>query len=153
MDGPNALPEVSPSKQLDDNLFHDGQHPSFRAYLALAQNAIDQLRDRALFGASRGTDPHAIDPTECANHFGLDDDKRWAEVCRRAASFWGRLASSRYDDRARRAQFERLSRAAEAIEAGTAPEETGIPGTRDQSSGLSRLRRGGSGSPPPEVTL
>ena len=127
IDGPNRLPLISPTKLLDDNLFHDGQHPSYRAYLALAQDALDELRDRDLFALREAALP-PVDPAECAIHFGLNTNARWAEVCRRAASFWGRVASTRHDSRERRSRFERLTRAAEAIERGVAPEDSGIPG-------------------------
>lgn len=127
VDGPNRLPSISPTKLLDDNLFHDGQHPSFRAYLALAQDALDQLRDRDLFSL-REAALAPLDPTECAIHFGLNTNERWAEVCRRAASFWGRVAATRHDSSERRSRFESLTRAAEAIERGVAPEDVGVPG-------------------------
>ena len=127
IDAPNRLPAISPTKLLDDNLFHDGQHPSYRAYLALAQEALDQLRDHDLFSLKEAALP-PVDPAECAIHFGLDKNERWAEVCRRAASFWGRVASTRHDSRERRSRFERLTRAAKEIERGVAPEDSGIPG-------------------------
>ena len=127
VDSPAVLTEASPTKLLDDHMFHDGQHPSFRAYVALAQDALDTMRSRNLFGLGDAP-PTTIDPTACAAQFGLLDSSRWAEVCRRSATFWVRLATGRYDPEHRVEQADRLTRAAEAIEQGTPPEEAGVPG-------------------------
>ncbi len=127
VDGPSVLRRLSPSGLLDDHTFHDGQHPTFRAYLALAQNALDQLRNRSLFDLDKTSQPQ-IDPTECASKFDLDRPDRWALVCRRSANFWSKLASGRYDPSDRFARADRLTRAAERIELGTKPEDAGVPG-------------------------
>lgn len=127
VDGPRVLTKLSPTGLLDDHLFHDGHHPSFRAYLALAQEALDQLSRCGRFGLAEAELP-ALDPAETAKHFELDRPDRWALICRRAASFWGRLAPGRYDSSDRHARAERLNRAADAIERGVRPEDAGVPG-------------------------
>jgi tetratricopeptide (TPR) repeat protein len=127
VDGPSVLAKFSPTGLLDDNLFHDGHHPSFRAYLALAQASLDSMRDHRLFGLDKAVLP-PVDPGECAAHFGLDTNAHWADIGRRAATFWERLASSRYDSSERNAKARRLRRAVEAMERGTRPDETGVPG-------------------------
>ncbi|MDB5351675.1 MAG: hypothetical protein JWN86_2922 [Planctomycetota bacterium] len=126
VDAPARLSAISPTGLLDDYVFHDGQHPTFRAYLALAEDALSQLRSRGVFGLDRSPS-RPIDPSETASHFQLDAAK-WAEVSRRSASFWGRLGVPRYDGSARFARGARWLRAADAIEKRTAPEEAGIPG-------------------------
>ena len=127
VDSPAVLTELSPTGLLDDHMFHDGQHPSFRAYLGLAQDALDTMRGRNLFGLGDAA-PATIDPTACAARFGLLNPSRWAEVCRRSATFWARLSTGRYDPEARGERADRLLRAAEAIEQGTPPEQAGVPG-------------------------
>lgn len=137
VDGPRLLVEFSPTKLLDDGLYHDGQHPSLRAYLRLAQEALDTMRDRGLYGLREANLP-PLDPSECAEHFGFSPkaSERWALVCRRAASFWGRLASSRYDPSERAERAARLNRAADAIEKGAAPEDVGVPGLGVKPAGF-----------------
>lgn len=135
VDATACLEALSPTKLLDDSVFHDGQHPSFRAYMALAQDALDQMRRRELFGLDTAALP-PIDPSECAMHFGLDGTEHWADVCRRAASFWSRLAKSRYDFEEREGRASRLEHAAEAIERGVKPEETGVPGLGVRPAGF-----------------
>jgi hypothetical protein len=127
VDGPKRLRDLSPTKMLDDNLFQDGHHPSFRAYLALAQDALDQMRGRGLFGLREAAQP-PVDPVECAKRFGLDSPKPWIDACRRCAMFWDALAGSRFNASDRRGRAKRLTRAAEAIERGVPPEEAGVPG-------------------------
>jgi len=126
VDSPSVLRTLSPSGMLDDNVFHDGQHPTFRAYLALAQNALDQLRGRKLFGLDRANLP-PLDPSEVSAHFGMNAAK-WAVVCERSRNFWWFLSPSRYDDTDRKDRAARFDKAAAKIRAGTPPEQAGIPG-------------------------
>ena len=127
IDGPSVLAKFSPTGLLDDNLFHDGHHPSFRAYLALAQATLDLMRNRRLFGLDQAA-LATVDPGECAAHFGLETNAHWGDIGRRAATFWERLASSRYDSSDRVAKAQRLRLAVKAMERGIRPEETGVPG-------------------------
>ena len=54
VDGPKLLGRASPRGILDDRLFSDAQHPSLNAYLILANDALRQLRDRALLRLREG---------------------------------------------------------------------------------------------------
>ena len=134
IDGPARLQALSPTGFLDDNVFHDAQHPSFRGYLALAQNVMDGLWQRGAFGLPKGPAPR-VDPDECASHFGMTN-ARWAEVCRRAARFWGGLAKVRYVAGARRIRADRFREAGIAIDKGASLESLHVPGLGARPAGF-----------------
>jgi tetratricopeptide (TPR) repeat protein len=138
VDGPDVVKRLDPGGLLGDNVFHDGQHPTFRSYLALAQEILDQLAERKEFGWPTGVGGPVIDPEECAEHFGLDAS-RWAEVCRRSASFHARIAYTRHDPTEHLARADRYARAAEAIASGANPEDVGLPGLGIAPPGLRPL--------------
>lgn len=140
VDGPTVLGRTSPTGIIDDHLIQDGQHPTLIGYVALAQDLLDQLPRRGAFGWPADVPAPTIDLADCADHFGIDRAV-WADVCRRAASFYQRTAHIRFDPSESLAKARRLEQAAEAIESGTAPENTGIPGL-----GL-RLPAGAAASP------
>jgi len=127
VDGPRVLQLASRHGIVDDELIQDGQHPTLRGYLALAQDVLEQLSRRRAFPWAGNFTVAAIDASECAAHFGVDA-ARWAEVCRRAASFYNRTAHVRHDPRECLAIARRYERAAAAILSGTPPEATGVPG-------------------------
>jgi hypothetical protein len=127
VDGPKVLEAIAPHGLLNDHQFHDAHHPTLLSYIALAQNALDQLTARQALGWPRGAPSPRIDPAECVARFQIDPE-RWAEVCRRSGFFYRFTAYIRYDPRRRLASVERLERAIQEIEAGKAPEETGVPG-------------------------
>ena len=127
VDGPRVLRAVSRRGIVDDDLIQDGQHPTLIGYVAIAQDLLDQLFRRGVLRAVRGPGVPTIDAAECAAHFGIDAP-RWAEVCRRAASFYERTAYARYDPTECLAKARRYEQAAEAIRSGTPPEETHVPG-------------------------
>jgi hypothetical protein len=127
VDGPGVLRAVSRHGIVDDELIQDGQHPTLIGHVAIAQDLLDQLvRRRALPEIAR---PGAatIDAAECAAHFGIDAS-RWAEVCRRAARFYERSAYAQHDPTECLAKARRYAQAALAIQSGTPPEETHVPG-------------------------
>ena len=127
VDAPTSLEALSPTRLLDDHVFHDGQHPTFLAYLALAKDAIAQIAQRGSSSGSIAATPPRSTRTRSRPPSAWTAS-RWAEVCRRSASFWGRLSVPRYDGSERGERAARLIRAAEAIEDGASPEETGVPG-------------------------
>lgn len=127
VDGPKVLEKASEHGILDDQLFHDAQHPNLRGYAALAQDLVEQLRARRAFGWPDEVALPPIDVGACARHFAMDPD-RWAEVCRREASFYDVTAFIRYDPAFRLARRDDYRRAREAIRSGRDPAEAGIPG-------------------------
>ncbi len=127
VDGPLVLESISTHGILDDRLLHDAQHPNLRAYAAPAQDVLDQLARRRAFGWPDGAEAPRVDADSCARHFGLDAS-RWAEVCRREAVFYRITTYIRYDPKLRNEKSAAYLRAAQAIEAGTPPDQAGIPG-------------------------
>jgi hypothetical protein len=127
VDGPAVLRRRSPSGLLDDHLFHDAQHPTLESYVALAQDALDQLGARRALGWPEGVATPTIDPVECAAHFGIDAAS-WSEVCERTATFYARTAYMRHDPSESLQRADRYASAARQIDAGQAPASVGIPG-------------------------
>ncbi len=140
IDGPAEFRAISAHGILDDDLFHDAQHPKLRGHVALAQAVLRELRARGAFGWTRGAVP-AIDPVACAAHFGIDRDA-WENVCKWTAYFYEVTATNRFDPAERLAWKERYAQARRRIAAGTAPEEVGIPGV-GLGPGETSRRRGG----------
>jgi hypothetical protein len=126
-DGPKVLREASPTGLVGDESIIDGQHPTLRSYVALAQDLRDQVAERGLMGVPRGTVAPRIDVAECAEHFGMDAPA-WGKVARRGARFYTRTATVRFDPSEGRAKAEILIKAAKALEAGTPPDDVGLPG-------------------------
>ncbi|MBX6313197.1 MAG: hypothetical protein IRY99_09825 [Isosphaeraceae bacterium] len=148
VDGPAVLQALSPHGIVDDHLLHDGQHPTLRGYLALAQDLLNQLAARRAFGWPAGRPAPTIDPDECAAHFGLDRGV-WADVCERSALFYDATALIRYDPSERSAKARRYRGAAARIAAGELPELAGVPGLGVHPAGLRELEAGrttGAGS-------
>jgi hypothetical protein len=143
VDGPEVLRALTPHGILDEHQFHDAQHPTLLSYIALTQDLLNQLHARKAFGWPEGTPAPTIDPSECAEHFGLDA-AMWAEVCRRSASFYEITSGIRYDSSDRNARAARYREAAEAIASGTAPEDTGVPGVGVRPTVSSKEGQGAS---------
>jgi hypothetical protein len=135
VDGPKVLEAASDHGILDDQLFHDAQHPNLRGYTALAQDLLNQLRARRAFGWPDGIEAPRVEADACARHFGIDA-ARWADVCRREAAFYDVTAYIRYDPKFRLERAADYRRARAAIQAGRDPAEAGIPGW-DTRAGLS----------------
>ncbi len=127
IDGPRVLQSVSRHGIVDDELIQDGQHPTLVGYVALAQDLLRQLARRGAFQWPDGIAAPTIDAAECAADFRIDAG-RWAEVCRRTASFYSRTANIRHDPSACESKARRYEQAAAAIEAGVPPRETNVPG-------------------------
>jgi hypothetical protein len=126
IDGPEVLRAQAAHGILDDTMFHDAHHPSLRGQAILAEAILRALRARRAFGWSDGPEP-AVEPAECATHFGVDA-RRWWLVCERSDEFYRNIAVTRHDPRERLAKSRRLARAAAQIAGGMAPEATGYPG-------------------------
>ena len=127
VDSALVLGALSPHGILDDHLYHDAQHPTFRGYLALSQDLLNQLHDRRALGWPAAVPAPIVDADECALHFELDGP-RWAEVCYRSAWFFGATALMRHDPTERRQQSGAYHRAERLIKAGTPPEQAGVTG-------------------------
>jgi hypothetical protein len=117
VDGPEVLARASPHGILDDDVFHDAQHPNLKGTVALANDALEQLQRRRAFGWPASMIVPSLELVECARHFELDA-KKWAEVCRRSQSFYDRTAFTRFDPTERLAVAKEYSRAADDIAAG-----------------------------------
>ena len=122
-----VLRPLSPHGILDDHVYHDAQHPTFRGYVALAQAVLDRLHERQALGWPAGKPAPRIDPDQCAGHFQLDKEK-WAQVCERSAWFYKVTAYIRYDPSSRLERAEAYEAAARQIGQGRSPEQTGITG-------------------------
>ena len=127
VDSASVLGALSPHGLLDNHLYHDAQHPTFRGYLALAQDLLNQLHDRQALGWPPSVAAPIIDPDECARHFELNAP-RWAEICYRSGWFYGATALMRYDPTERQQRSAAYLRAETLVKGGTPPEQTGITG-------------------------
>jgi tetratricopeptide (TPR) repeat protein len=127
VDGPAVLRAASPSGALDDGMFHDGQHPSLRGHVVLAQAVLDALAARGEFGWPSGVGAPVVDVRECAAHFGVDS-ALWGQVCSRAGAFYDLTAYIRHDATERMAKRERYRAAARRIYAGESAELVGVRG-------------------------
>lgn len=135
VDGPAVLRRISPHGILDDHLLHDEQHPTFRGYVALAEEALTKLHERRAFGWPASAAAPVIDPRECAARFGLDR-AAWAQVCEGCAATNRWFAFVRNEPAEILAKADRYARAAQAIAAGQAPETVGVPGLGEHPAGL-----------------
>lgn len=127
IDGPEVLRAVSPHGLVDDHLMHDPQHPTFRAYLALAQAVLTELGRRRALGWPEDVAVPRLDPAECAAHFDIDA-QTWVMACTTSASICRLAASVRYDSQPLNFRAEENDRAAQRIAAGECPEAAGVAG-------------------------
>jgi Phosphoinositide phospholipase C, Ca2+-dependent len=127
VDGQALFHAIGPHGLLNDHLFHDAMHPSLRGHIALAQAVLESLHARRAFGWPAGAPPPpAIDPAECATHFGLGP-KDWKLLCDRGFMFYFRTKALRYDPSQRRAKSEAFKSAAQRIARGEPAESLGLP--------------------------
>lgn len=124
IDAQRILARSSPDEILDDRYFHDGQHVNLAGQVALAEEILDQLKDRRFLGWPASSSLPPIEIGDCVRSFGLDAAK-WAEVCRRSAGFYARCAYVRFDPADRLVMGGRYAKAAEDITSGKAVAETG----------------------------
>ncbi|WP_165243977.1 hypothetical protein [Paludisphaera soli] len=127
VDGQAYFHAVSPDGLLDDRLFHDAMHPSYRGQLALAQAVLRGLHARRAFGWPADAPEPVLDPAECAEHFKLDPGA-WRTLC-----LWGMMSyeitgPASFDPTLRRFKYEAFARAADSIEMGVPPGAAGFPG-------------------------
>ena len=126
IDGRHELSAVSPTGLLGDEVIHDTHHPTLRGYVALASAVLRELPIGKIFGPSSSI-ALPLDPTVCANHFGMDNSK-WATVCERTSVHYQRVAGYRYDPAERLGKSLRYAEAAKRIRSGTAPDALAFPG-------------------------
>lgn len=122
IDGQAYFHAVSPNGLLDDRLFHDAMHPSYRGQLALAQAVLRGLHARHAFGWPADAPEPTIDPVETGRHFFKLDPAVWRYLC-----LWGMMSyqltgPGSFDPTLRDAKYQAFARAADAIEAGAPPE-------------------------------
>ena len=129
VDGPEVLRAMSREGILDDELFHDGHHPSLLSHIGLAQAIMDRLyRGQALGLGAGGSKAPIIDGAACAARFGVDAHT-WSDVCVKSGTYYKHLADARFDPTERFAKHLRLIAGANDLKAGRRrPEELGIPG-------------------------
>ncbi len=131
VDGPAVLKARSRHGILDNHLFHDNVHPNLNGQVALADAVLAALKDRAAFGWPNLVAATTLKPSRVAAEFKVDA-AAWAAVCNRSAAHYGQLAFLTVDSAERIQWRDRYSHAARRIEAGAAPEETGIFGVGTQ---------------------
>jgi len=111
---------------LDDALFQDAMHPSFRGQIALAQAVLSALHARRTFGWPQDRPLEPIDPAACAAHFSLDRSG-WREIATWSKGFYSLVGHLRYDIRERSRRIDTAIAAADRLDAGVAPEALGLP--------------------------
>jgi len=126
IDGQSYFHTIGRHGLLDDNLFHDGMHPSLRGQIALAQAILQALQKRRAFGWSNDSPAPVIDPARCAKHFGFGRAE-WKYICWWGIMFYDRTAGVRYDSSHRLQMKVVFATAADRIGAGEAPEAVGLP--------------------------
>jgi hypothetical protein len=126
IDGPAVLRDASPHHILDDHMIQDAHHPTLSGASALAEAVVRALRQRQALGARTGN-LAAIEPADCARHFGIGPEK-WAKVCERASVHYRRISGYRYDPAERLAKADLYAEAIPRILAGAAPGSLGIVG-------------------------
>jgi tetratricopeptide (TPR) repeat protein len=127
VDGPKVLEARSRHGIVDDQFFHDAQHPNLQGYAALAEDLMIQLGERGAFSWPAGQPVPVVDPESCGRHFGIEA-AHWAEVASREVRFFRAAAYIRYDPQFRNERASQYLRAAAAIRAGRAPADAGLPG-------------------------
>ncbi len=141
IDGPAVFRGLGSRGVVGDRFFTDGFHPSLIGYTALAEAILRGLHSRRSFGwgeASPAPVP-AVSPSDCARHFGMDQD-RWRQVCDYAAWFYGHTAYVRFDPSGR------LDKAARIRRSGPSDQGRHGAGGRRHAGGRNRPdRSGGAG--------
>jgi lysophospholipase L1-like esterase len=111
---------------LDDELFHDGMHPSLRGQIALSQAVLQALHARRAFGWAKDARVLPIDPARVVAHYHLTP-LTWRRICLWGILFYDSAYPLRYDPSHRIRMKEAFANAANEIEAGVAPESVGMP--------------------------
>ena len=129
IDGPAVFRGLGSRGVVGDRFFTDGFHPSLIGYTALAEAILRGLHSRRSFGwgeASPAPVP-AVSPSDCARHFGMDQD-RWRQICDYAAWFYAHTAFVRFDPSERVGKACDTPKRPVGSRPGTAPEDVGMPG-------------------------
>ena len=126
VDGQALFHAIGAHGLLDDHLFEDAMHPSLQGHVALAQAILDALHTRGAFGWPRDAPAPAIDPAQCAAHFGFVPQD-WQRICEWGATFYTAAAPMRYDPCQRTAKRRAFETAARRIAAGEPAETAGLP--------------------------
>lgn len=150
VDGQALFHAVGRHGLLDEDLFHDGMHPSLRGQIALAQGVLHELRARGAFGWPKDSPEPVIDPARCVEHFGLRPDV-WRYICLWGIMFYDKTWPIRYDPSHRLEMKHVFARAADRIEAGEPPEAVGLAniGTPEPVPVVGSHREGGTTDDPP----
>ncbi len=146
IDGQSYFHAIGRDGLLDDELFQDAMHPSFRGHIALAQAVLCALHARGVPGWPDDSRPPVIDPALCAAHFGLDREG-WRFVAIWTTGFYKLVSPLRYDSSERNRRFVAAMATEAKLKAGTAPEalglvNMGIPAPVPQMSG--EVRKNGT---------
>jgi hypothetical protein len=126
IDGQSYFHAIGREGLLDDALFQDAVHPSFRGQIALAQAVLSVLHARRAFGWPDHQPLKPIDPATCAAHFGLTASG-WRDIANWGMTFNSLVCRLRYDTSERSRRIDAGIAAANQIDAGTAPEALGFP--------------------------
>jgi lysophospholipase L1-like esterase len=126
IDGQSYFHAIGRHGLLDDDLFHDGIHPSLRGQIALAQAVLHELRERTAFGWPWNSPAPIIDPSQCAQHFRLDP-LVWEYISTSGARFYDLTYPLRYDSTRRLEKRMAFLRATDRLKAGDPPESVGLP--------------------------
>jgi lysophospholipase L1-like esterase len=126
IDGQSYFHVIGHHGFLDDELFQDAMHPSFRGQIALAQAVVHALQARRAFGWPSERPPPVIDPAACAAHFGMVP-RDWSELCEKGSGFYALVAPLRYETGQRSRKRELYARAHDRMESGEPPESLGVP--------------------------
>ncbi len=110
---------------LDEELFHDGMHPSLRGQIALAQAVLQALHARRAFGWAKEAMVPTIDPERVVARYHLTPDV-WRRVCLWGIMFYDLAFPLRYDPSHRLEMRDVFAKAAKQLEAGAAPETVGL---------------------------
>ena len=129
VDGPAVLRAKSRHGILDNHLFHDNVHPNLKGHVALAEAVLAGLKDRAAFGWPASTPAPVLEPAASPrNSTSMRPPGR--PFADGLAAHYGQLAFLTVDSRRTDSSGAIATvQAAQQIEAGGAPENTGIPGS------------------------
>jgi lysophospholipase L1-like esterase len=125
IDGQSYFHAIGRNGLLDDELFQDAMHPSLRGQIALAQAVVHAIEARRACNWPADLPPPAIDPTECAEHFGMDNSA-WEHAARWSRGFYSLVGRLRYDSSERSRRIDEAGRAGDRIEGGSPPEAVGL---------------------------
>lgn len=125
IDGQAYFHAVGRRGLLDDELFHDGMHPSLRGQAALAQAVLRALHARRAFGWPTDSAAPLVDPAEVAEKFALDG-RAWVKICHWGIMFYDKTAPARFDPSERRTKQDAFGKAADEITAGRSAASVGL---------------------------